>query len=177
MTPAVIHFCGLIPGAAADEAGLRAGLAEVLRPVGHGFGGLAAGADIAVAEALLAQGAAVTAVLPFPPAPYAAHSVRPGGEAWVARFEACLARVELHVLGSGFRGDGDYAPASRRAMELVRLAAGRRSASCWQLAVWDGAGGSGPAGTAADVRGWLATGGRTLVMPSPWPRRGAALPA
>ncbi len=56
----------------------------MLRPVGFAFGGLAAGADIVVAEMLLDLGAAVTAVLPFPPEPYLEQSVRPGGEAWVA---------------------------------------------------------------------------------------------
>jgi len=166
-----IHYCGLIPGADADEAGLRAQLAPLLRPVGCGFGQLAAGADIVAAEMLLDQGAAVTAVLPFPPEHFLEQSVRRGGAAWVPRYRACLERVTLRVLAAAPCDDLDYALASRRAMGLARLTAERQGGRCWQLAIWDRGGGAGPAGTAADVRSWNHAGGHTVVVESPWPRR------
>jgi hypothetical protein len=84
LIPDTIHFCGMIPDVVADEAPLRAELAQLLRPVGFAFGGLAAGGDIVVVEMLLTQGAAVTVLLPFPPDVYLEESVRPAGEAWVA---------------------------------------------------------------------------------------------
>ncbi len=187
-----IHFCGLIPGGPADERLLRQRLGTLLRPVGFGAGSLAAGADIAVTEVLLEQGAEVVAVLPFPEAAFIETSVRIGGEAWVPRFEACLARVRLEVLRPAHTDDIDYAAATARAMQLARLRAPN-----WQLAVWDGprldvvapasftagaagsgaaglngggprATGSGEAGTAADIRRWAEAGGRTVVVPSPW---------
>ena len=169
-TGEVLHFCGLIPGGRGDEAGLQAQLRELLQPVAHGYGGLAAGADIVAVEALLAVGAQVTAVLPFPPAAYLRASVLPGGAAWVARDERCLGQVKLHVLGPGPVDDLDYAMASSRAMGLARLQAGQLGVRCRQVAIWDGAG-AGPAGTAADVQRWRDGGGETLVLTSPWPRR------
>ena len=161
-----VHFCGLIPGGPGDETVLTEQLQTLLRPVAHGFGGLAAGADIVVAEALLALGAQVTAVLPFPPDQYRAQSVLPGGADWVPRYERCLRQVELHVLSAGFTDDLDYTLGSSRAMGLARLQGGPSR----QIAIWDGAG-AGPAGTAADVQRWRGAGGETVVLPSPWPRR------
>ncbi len=174
VVPQTIHFCGLIPGADSDEAALRAELAPLLRPVGFAFGGLAAGADIVVAEMLLELGVQVTAVLPFPPEPYLEQSVRPGGESWVPRYRAVLERVTVEVLDSVHNDDLDYALGARRAMGLARLHARRLESDCWQLAVWDGGGGAGLAGTAADVASWARAGGRTVVAGSPWPRRRSA---
>ena len=169
--PETIHFCGLIPGAEADETELRARLVALLRPVGAAYGQLAAGADIAVVELLLAQGAEVTCVLPFPPELYLEQSVRPGGAAWIPRYRKCLDQADLQVLAAAPRGDQDYAEASQAAMAQAREHARRTGARCWQLAIWDGRGGPGPAGTAADVRTWQQSGGDTIIVPSPWPRR------
>jgi hypothetical protein len=171
MPQATIHYCGLIPGAPADETALRARLAADLENVGFAFGGLAAGADIVAVEMLLARGAAVTLILPFPPPIYLDRSVRPAGLDWEPRFHACLAQAPVRVLQPAPIDDLDYALASRRAMGLARLHARRVAGPCWQLAIWDGAGGPGPAGTAADVAAWRHSGGRTHILASPWPRR------
>jgi len=175
--PDTIHFCGLIPGAPADEAQLRAQLEQLLRPVGFAFGGLAAGADIVVVEMLLALGALVTVVLPFPPEVYLDQSVIQAGAAWVPRYRACLERVTVQVLETVQNDDLDYGLASRRAMGLACLHARRLESRSWQLAIWDGGGSAGPAGTAADVAAWRGMGGRTHIIESPWPRRRGAAPA
>lgn len=176
--PAVVHFCGRIPGGPADEGPLRAALRPLVDGAGHGFGGLAAGADIVIAEALLAVGARVTAILPFPPPDYIAASVAPAGESWVARFHAVLPRCEVVVVNSQRIDDCEFALASRRAMGRARLAASALAAPCWQIAVMEGEPTPGLAGTAADVAAWQAAGGRSHVLPNPWPRRQAvaALP-
>jgi hypothetical protein len=172
VVPDALHYCGTIPGGPADEAALRAELAPMLRGVGAAFGGLAAGADIVAAEMLVAQGAALTVLLPFPPESYIEHSVRPAGEAWVGRFRACLDRAKLHVLDDAHQDDLDYGLASRRAMGLARVHARRLDARAWQLAIWDGGGTpGGAAGTATDVAAWAAAGGATRIVASPWPRR------
>jgi hypothetical protein len=62
--------------------------------VGFGYGALAAGADIIVAEALLERGAELHAVLPGGREAFAAVSVDPFGKAWRRRFEAVLERAE-----------------------------------------------------------------------------------
>ncbi len=172
--PAMVHFCGHIPAGPADETPLRAALAPLVAGVGRGFGSLAAGADIVIAEALLAAGAKVTAILPFPAEAFVAASVAPAGEAWVARFHALLPRCETVVLGSERIDDCDFQLASRRAMGLVRLAAGALAAPCWQIAVMEGEPAPGVAGTAADVAAWQGAGGISHLLRNPWPRRRAA---
>lgn len=74
-----------------DDA-VRAVLEE--ENVGFGYGALAAGADILVAEALLERGAEVHAVLPGGREAFASVSVDPFGKAWRRRFEAVLERAE-----------------------------------------------------------------------------------
>jgi hypothetical protein len=62
--------------------------------IGFGYGALAAGADIIVAEALLARGAELHLVLPGGAEAFAARSVDPFGESWRRRFDAVVERAE-----------------------------------------------------------------------------------
>jgi hypothetical protein len=166
-----IHFCGVIPGGPAPEDELRTALAPLLRSVGCGFGGLAAGADIVVAEMLLERGAAIRIILPFPPELYLESSVAPAGGQWAERYRACLARSTAQVLATRRTDDLDYALASRRAMGLARLHAACTGSRAWQLAIWHDTEPTGIAGTAADVRQWRASGGATVSVRAPWPIR------
>ncbi len=85
-------------GAAAAEVdpGHQGAIAAILRDedVGFGFGALAAGAEIATAEALLESGAALHVVLPSDPESFAARLVDPFGPEWRRRFEVALEAAE-----------------------------------------------------------------------------------
>src|SRR5271166_1259790 len=91
--PDVLHYCGQPPTGPADESAFAAHIAGLIETVGAGYGSLAAGGDIIVAEALLARGAQLHVFLPFPADAFEAVAVRPAGEAWVPRFRACPARA------------------------------------------------------------------------------------
>ncbi|HYJ30422.1 MAG TPA: tetratricopeptide repeat-containing protein [Allosphingosinicella sp.] len=84
---------GLSEAAAMEAAEAVAGLIARER-IGFGYGALAAGADIVVAEALLASGSELHVVLPSDAESFARHSVDPYGEAWRERFDAALAAAE-----------------------------------------------------------------------------------
>ena len=62
--------------------------------VGFGFGALAAGADIIIAEALLKRGAELHVVLAGGIESFASVSVDPFGKAWRKRFDAVLASAD-----------------------------------------------------------------------------------
>lgn len=81
--PRSLHFAGDGAAEAAADPG-----------IGFGFGALAAGDELAAAEALLARGAELHVVLPSDPASFAAAFVDPEGKEWRARFDAALAAAE-----------------------------------------------------------------------------------
>ena len=66
--------------------------------IGFGFGALAAGSDIIIAEALLVSGAQLHVTLPAPVDDFIKSSVEPYGEVWIPRFHACLsAASRVHI--------------------------------------------------------------------------------
>lgn len=105
--PRPAHFAGHMFGAgkgvgllaSSDENRLRDTVDLLLarHHVGPVHGALAAGSDIVIAEAALARGCELNIVLPVPVAVFLDASVRPFGETWVHRFEACLERAEKVV--------------------------------------------------------------------------------
>lgn len=175
--PATLHYCGHMTRPDDDPA-LEGELAHRVRQalaaeqVGAAFGGLAAGTDIIVAEALLARGIRPHVILPCAAADYALASVLPAGEQWMRRFEHLLPLCELTVLDEPpFAGDDFHiAMASRRAMGLAQLHARNLDGRAVQIAAWDGGPPRGAAGTAADVAAWAASGGRRVDLGWPWPR-------
>ncbi|HEX8640250.1 MAG TPA: adenylate/guanylate cyclase domain-containing protein [Allosphingosinicella sp.] len=168
--PRVAHFCGhMFAADAADEARLRDAIDAVLaqEAIGFAFGALACGSDLVFAEAALARGIELHAVLPFADEDFLAQSVRPGGEGWVERHRACRDRAASVTLATDteFLGDdSQYSYASAMAMGLARLRAEHLGGEAIQVAVWDGVPPAGPAGTGADVAAWRAQGGRTVVV-------------
>jgi len=86
--PRSLHFAGHMM-LAADDAALAARIREVIgsERIGFGFGALAAGADILIAEALLEAGAELHIVLPAPVFRFREISVARFGESWLARFD------------------------------------------------------------------------------------------
>ena len=168
--PDVLHYCGQPPTGPADESAFAAHIAGLIETVGAGYGSLAAGGDIIVAEALLARGAQLHVFLPFPADAFEAVAVRPAGEAWVPRFRACLARARVSIVEPAPHDDWSYSSAARRAMGLARLRARQMDANVRQLAIWDGTPARAARGTSVDVAAWQAAGLETDIVPGPWPR-------
>jgi class 3 adenylate cyclase len=177
--PAVIHFVGHMiapPGKAGrfeavQAATVAAEIASVLdgMRIGTAYGSLASGADILFAEALIGRGVALNVVLPFATQDFIAESVRPAGEPWVGRFEACLAaaRTVRFATEDAYLGDDQlFTYCSSLAMGLACLCARHMNAPLRQLAVWDGVVKEGAiAGTAADMSAWHETGHPTTIIP------------
>jgi hypothetical protein len=184
--PPVLTYCGhMLVADPSREAELSARIDAELDKLGSriAFGALACGADILIAERLLARGGQINVVLPFLPEDFVRTSVASGGEAWVPRFEACLARANEVVVASATHDIGDdrqYEYCSMLMMGYARLRANHLGTSALQLAIWDEVEMAGPAGTSADVRLWRGRGGRTIVLPfkrAGLPRPAAAGPA
>nr|WP_240903505.1 adenylate/guanylate cyclase domain-containing protein [Caulobacter sp. 602-2] len=182
--PATAHFTGHMftarePG---EEAALKARMADLVRAqrIGFGYGGLAAGADILWAETLLAAGGELHVVAPLGLASYVETSVRPFGERWVGRFEACLARAASvrFAARDPYAGDDEvFAYASRFAIGCAILRAEGLSTRAVQVAVWDGRSAAGPAGASADIAYWRETGRPQAILPFERPAPDAALAA
>jgi hypothetical protein len=176
--PTVIHYGGHMisapgqPGRfpAEAEPGVAAAIAAHLDDarVGFGFGSLACGADVLFAEALLARGAEVHAVLPFAVEEFRRVSVARGGGTWLGRFERCLeaATTVSYSTSGGYLGHEplfDYC--GRLAMGHALIRATFLGAPVEQVVVWDGQPAAGEAGTAVDVANWRRRGRRTQVIP------------
>lgn len=168
--PSVIFYCGhMFLENAKVEAELRDNIETLLasNDVGFAYGALAAGADILIAEALLARGGELHVTLPFLKDDFLAQSIAPAGGNWLKRFEACFdAATSVHYATEmHYVGDPEqYGYASRVAMGMARLRADFLGISARQLAVWDGTPPSGPAGTGADVQVWQAYGGQSDIV-------------
>ena len=86
--PASVYFRGMIAIAAGDvHAADSARDAVIAANAGFGYGAIAAGADILIAEALIEHGADLHVVLPALPSVFRTHSVAPYGAAWLPRFD------------------------------------------------------------------------------------------
>lgn len=176
--PVCAHFTGHITNV--PEADLRRRLDQMLREqrVGFAYGGLAAGADILFAEALLEAGGELHVVLPVDRDAFVEVSVAPFGEAWIPRFERCLALAASirYASRDPYLGDEQvFAYSSQFAMGCAVLRSETLSTEAIQLAVWDGHAAPGPAGVAADMAYWADSGRRRVVIeiqrPPPCPSR------
>ncbi|WP_369825745.1 adenylate/guanylate cyclase domain-containing protein [Caulobacter sp. BP25] len=166
--PVCAHFTGHIQNVR-DQA-LRPQFEETLRAerISFGYCGLAAGADIVFAEALLEAGGELHVVLPINRAAFVEVSVAPFGQAWVERFERCMARAASirYASQDPYLGDEQvFAYASQFAMGCAVLRAQTLATEAVQVAAWDGRPASGPAGVAADMAYWALSGRRGLVVP------------
>lgn len=187
--PACAHFTGHIL-AASREGALTDGLAGDLRTeaermvreqrIGFAYGGLAAGADIVFAEAVLAAGAELHLVLPANLESFVAVSVAPFGAAWRERFDRCLASATSVRYASPDPYVGDeqvFAYASQIAMGCAVLRAQTLSTEAVQVAVWDGHASAGPAGVAVDMAYWAKGRRRQVIIsvrrPPPTPAPGS----
>jgi len=103
--PRPTHFAGRIKIDLSEPQleRLKIDLSDAIQKhdIGFGYGSLAAGYDIVIAESLLSEGAALHVVLPCPVERFFDHSVTSFGEDWASRFKSCLARsASLRILSS-----------------------------------------------------------------------------
>ncbi|MFN0264827.1 tetratricopeptide repeat-containing protein [Tepidamorphus sp. 3E244] len=168
----VIHFCGRMfqPDEAA-EAAIAQDIRDVLEThdVIAGFGALASGADILVAEELLARGARLNVVLASSPDAFAQTSVVNAGPAWMPRYRACLdAAHAVHVVGEdSFAADpASFGYATEMAMGRALIRAAHIDANLLQIAVEDRVetADGNPAGTQADIDKWGKTGAQSCII-------------
>ena len=165
--PSVIYYSGHMIAPIGGSGHFGVGSEEVVRgriddllkkyDVGFGFGSLACGSDILFAEALLARGAEVHAVIPFDLEEFKEVSVRRGGPGWEERMDDCLARVitvTQATTGAHLGDDSLFNYAARIAMGFARIKAQYLSADLNMLAVWNGQQPNRQAGTAVDVAFW-----------------------
>jgi len=174
LQPPVIVYTGLMfEEGGAEEPALAGRVAGVLGELGaqEAFGPLACGADILIAEAMLARGGRLEVVLPFAEEDFIAESVECGGGSWLARYRACreaAARVHFSTRSAYVGDDNQFAYNTRFAMGLAALRARDLGAEAIQLAVNSAAARSfsstGLAGTAADVGIWERLGKRTVTV-------------
>jgi hypothetical protein len=159
--PRSLAFAGHLGIAAAGATGVAREIAEWLdaQTIGFGYGALAAGADIVIAEALLARGAELHVVLPVRLDEFVAQSVAPYDPAWRPRFAACLAAAQSVQCVTSV--SGSYEPLATQlaadvAMGGAVLNARRLQSSAWQLLVIDDAPArfGGGLGTAAIGQRW-----------------------
>jgi len=126
--------------------------------IGFGYGALAAGSDILIAEAIIEEGGELHVTLPVNKAAFIAASVKPFGASWVDRFESCLLRASSMRIIS----ETASKPVSSllRQASLANMGAAIRQAESLsvpsiQLLIWDKK--SSVVGTAIDAKLWDAT--------------------
>ena len=172
----VFHFCGHMFRAGWHvEEQLAQAINSTLDETGAliAYGPLACGADILIAEAILARGGELHAVMPFAEEDFLTTSVRLGGPEWEPRYiRARDAAASVTFATQIQHSDDDelFAYCSKLVMGLARLRAGVMQAEVFQLAVWDGRSANGVAGTAADCAEWERQGGKTRIISIPQDR-------
>ena len=169
----VIHFCGhMFRAGWPVEQQLRDAIDAILDETGAliAYGPLACGADILIAEAILARGGELHAVMPFAEEDFLTTSVRLGGAEWEARYVRARDAAASVTFATQIQHSDDdelFAYCSKLVMGLARLRAGVMQSDVFQLAVWDGRPANGVAGTAADCVEWERQGGKTRIVAIP----------
>ncbi|MHA6288744.1 tetratricopeptide repeat-containing protein [Maricaulis sp. CAU 1757] len=151
--------------------------------VGVLHGALAAGSDILIAEAGLRAGCELAVVLPVPTGVFIDASVRPFGDAWVKRCEACLGAADsIREMTSDRRivSELNLNYSSTVAMGLTRIRSEALAASPLQILIQDERGSAARSGTARDAEIWRRTGlpqVRIPIVREVRPQSGKAQPA
>jgi tetratricopeptide (TPR) repeat protein len=169
----VIHFCGhMFREGWEVETEIAEAVNAILDETGAliAYGPLACGADILIAEAIMARGGELHAILPFAEEDFLRTSVRPGGPSWEERYVRARDAAASVIFATQIQHVDDdelFAYCSKLVMGLARLRADIMQTEAFQLAVWDGKPPNGVAGTAADCAEWERQGGKTHVVPIP----------
>lgn len=178
--PRPAHFSGHIwnSGQGPDEEEMTIAGTDAVQKndIGYGFGGLAAGADIICAEALLENGAQLNIILPADAETFADLSVRPFGTAWESRYRRCIDQAKnVTILPSVAPDVADaFLFAGRAAMGHTVLKAQQFAVGPSQLLIWDQL---RPASyTAKMAAEWGSNLGRQIILPITMNQRRAPRP-
>lgn len=178
--PASIHYGGHIFSFNKDinaryisseyQDKLKTQLSDIIQDndIGFGFGALAAGSDIVIAEALLEEGCELNVVLPLDVKGFKAFSVQPFGDEWIARYEACLdAATSLTIPDYDDQVADDIALgfSDRFAMGLAIVRATQLKSKALQLLISDGGQSESAMGTYYNQRLWKSLGRDQLIIP------------
>jgi hypothetical protein len=133
-----------------------------------GYGGLASGSDILIAEALVNAGADLHVVLPCEEDRYLEASVLEAGAAWGARFEGMIAEAAsltfLETEDEIEEEPIDFSGASDIAMDMASEEAKQTALELFQLALFDGEDSEAKAGTGADIERGKDFGWRQIIL-------------
>jgi len=142
--PRPIHYAGHINMTLPEggERALSSTISDYLQQndVGSGFGALAAGSDIIIAETLLAEGADLHVILPCEADVFLAQSVTPFGDDWGPRHINCLKQaksVTIAAKSAPWPNAQLYRFAGQFAMGQAALKARTFGVVPMQLLIWD----------------------------------------
>lgn len=174
--PKPAHFAGHIFGSLSKGPNLPVNALDLLeqqiseviqaRDIGFGYGALAAGSDIMIAEGLLQEGAELHVILPVEKDLFKAKSVSAFGPEWGSRFEACLSSASsLEIVSSSkqWPNAGLDGFAGCIAMGRAIMRARHLSVSAEQLLISDRQ--EGRTGTAAHASIWKTSGCSQNIVP------------
>lgn len=142
-----------------------------LHDIGFGYGSLAAGSDILIAEVLLDEGCSLHITLPVEPDVFITHSVEPYGDDWTARFKQCWEAASSRDVVTQSTMWPQYETdrfCGNITMGKAILQAEHFSVDALQLLVWDER--SGDKGTARNASDWTDAGRQQIIVPYPGPR-------
>jgi len=182
----IATYCGHMfksGGAAVDALASRVAQTIEAHNVRIGYGPLACGADILIAEAILAKGGELHIVLPFAEEDFIAESILCGGEEWLPRYTACkaaAASTHFATPGAYVGDDNQFAYNTRLAMGLAALRGLELNREPIQIAVisdkFVSYSNTGLAGTVADIGLWRALGRETVTIAAGEVDRGLTFP-
>lgn len=168
--PLSLHFAGHMSfrpqNVRRDALDLEINAALDEERIGFGYGALAAGADIIIAEALLQRGAELHVVLPCDAGTFVRRSVEPYGKEWVQRFDAALNRADTVRQIRPYDvppDDATFDLADEVAMGAALMNGERLMSEAVQLLVLDAGGG----GTGRTRQSWATGGWRQRLIAAP----------
>ncbi len=180
--PKAAHFAGHIFSTLGNddthltpeqEAALKIEISNAIQSsdIGFGYGALAAGSDILIAETLLEEGAELNVILPTSQDIFLQQSIAPYGNHWVARFQACLDQAHSIKILSAL-STWPHETLNRFAAQIAMGCASQRALTFYntptQLLLWDGK--TSDRGTGQHAKDWAASGHETVHIPYPHPR-------
>ncbi|WP_371396528.1 TRAFs-binding domain-containing protein [Fretibacter rubidus] len=175
--PRAVHYAGHIRLTPEAQKGLKTTIADYLQKhdIGFGYGALAAGSDIIIAEAMLDEGVELNLIMPCGVDDFCEHSVMPFGADWLPRFQRCIERA------SSVRITAPKAPwpdatlnqlTAQIAMGQAVMRGRALSRDPAQLLVWDGE--TGASYTAVHAKDWGHHNRQTLSISVPKQNRAAS---